>query len=815
LIFHVHVRDPFGIRASARGCWRRPLALVLFGGLTAGLVAAPQYPTFALTALQADFDQFRNIVNTQQPRYYADRGELETAWGVQRGLLREGMDELQFLRVLAPLTRRLNCGHTSIRLSATTENGTHADRRLLPVAVRFRRDSLYVGKTPPGVTVPLGAEIVSINGRTAAEILTALYDNIPSDGQNLTLKQEAISRSFSSLYERYLDTAERFRLAYLDPLSGAPGLAELGGVAPAVVEELGDAAPSPDNGIGAYAFEADHAYLAIRSFNFYDQAGHTRFNAFVDEFFTAAAARGNTVLILDLRGNGGGDPYCGSYLFSHLIRTAQPYFAAATPFYPELTRPIAPAPDAFAGRMYFLINGGCFSTTGHFCSLLRYHALGEFVGEETGGSFTCTAANQSATLSRTGLRFSYSTQAFSTAVAGLTPGRGIMPDVEVRPSIEDYLTRRDPVLEAAVGRFRRAAPPTITVEPVGHVVALGSTVVLQVGATGTSVSYQWRHDGTVLTGATRATLVLPACGTAAAGDYAVTVSNSAGSVTSRSAAISVSGARASRLVNVSVRTVTRAGDQVLTVGFVTDVRAGAGRSELLLRALGPRLAVLDVSDVLSDPRLELIPIGGGGVVASNDNWSGDPEIRRLGAEVGAFPLVEPGSRDAAMRASLTGGAWTMRVSGVGDTSGTALAEAYAVGAETALCNVSARALVNDGNPLVAGFVISGPTARTVLLRGLGPHLRQYFRDGALADPKIRLYRHRLGADAVLAGGNDDWSGDLQLAAIARDVGAQPIGDAAAGDTAFVVMLEPGVYSAQVTGAPGAAGIALVEVYALP
>jgi len=88
--------------------------------------------------------------------------------------------------------------------------------------------------------------------------------------------------------------------------------------------------------------------------------------------------------------------------------------------------------------------------------------------------------------------------------------------------------------------------PVITTQPVSQLVVAGNNVNFMVAATGTSpLSYQWSKDGTVLTGATSATLALSSITTSAAGNYTVTVSNPASSVVSNTAALTVNKAAAS------------------------------------------------------------------------------------------------------------------------------------------------------------------------------------------------------------------------------------------------------------------------------
>jgi hypothetical protein len=84
------------------------------------------------------------------------------------------------------------------------------------------------------------------------------------------------------------------------------------------------------------------------------------------------------------------------------------------------------------------------------------------------------------------------------------------------------------------------AAPVITSQPQSRTVVAGSTVTFSVGASGSPVlSYQWRRNGVPIPGATSATLTLSNVQQSEAGAYSVVVSNSAGSVTSADATLSI------------------------------------------------------------------------------------------------------------------------------------------------------------------------------------------------------------------------------------------------------------------------------------
>jgi hypothetical protein len=240
---------------------------------------------------------------------------------------------------------------------------------------------------------------------------------------------------------------------------------------------------------------------------------------------------------------------------------------------------------------------------------------------------------------------------------------------------------------------------------------------------------------------------------------------------------------------------------------------------VLARAAGPSLAQLGVSNVLPDPRLAVVVQGSGDVIARNDNWGSDASLLAATfARVGAFPYTSTASRDAAiLLQSLAAGTYTFQISDTTATAaGTVIAELYDAGSLSAgpapaprLINVSVLKQIAPGSSLTAGFVVGGDTARSVLIRAIGPGLTQLGVTGVMPDPRLALNR---GATKILE--NDDWGGRPEVTAAAKGVGAFAIEELVSRDAMLLVTLTPGSYSAVVTPA-NAAGLALVEIYEVP
>ncbi len=123
-----------------------------------------------------------------------------------------------------------------------------------------------------------------------------------------------------------------------------------------------------------------------------------------------------------------------------------------------------------------------------------------------------------------------------------------------------------------------------------------------------------------------------------------------------------------------------------------------------------------------------------------------------------------------------------------------------------LTNVSARARVETGaGTMIGGFVIEGAAAKRVLIRAIGPTLAAAGVANVLVDPQLALV-----SNGATIASSDNW----QTAANAADIVATGLAPTDARESAILATLNPGAYTAVVSGAAGASGIALVEVYDL-
>ncbi|MBS0633011.1 MAG: immunoglobulin domain-containing protein [Verrucomicrobia bacterium] len=368
--------------------------------------------------------------------------------------------------------------------------------------------------------------------------------------------------------------------------------------------------------------------------------------------------------------------------------------------------------------------------------------------------------------------------------------------------------------------------PIITAQPAGHALIAGRTAVFNVGATGTIGSVQWKKDGVAVAGGNALRLVLTDIQPADAGTYTVTLANTAGAVTSAPAALTVTAsANPGRIANLSIRGTSGTGTKVLIMGFVTGGVGTSGSTPLLIRGVGPSIVPppYGVTDALPDPLIQVVAQQTGLELARNDDWAGDAAVKAAATATGAFDLISDTSKDAALLSNLPGGVFSVIVSDKTGATGSVLAEMYDASVPQGynavtprLMNISARAYVTATGTLIAGFVVTGDTATTVLIRAIGPNPAFAAAVGSevLTDPQVTLYRSQGGVGSVVQT-NDNWGGDPQLTSAGQRVGASVLTDTASKDAALLLTLDPGVYSAMAYSANATPGITLIEVYDVP
>jgi hypothetical protein len=326
------------------------------------------------------------------------------------------------------------------------------------------------------------------------------------------------------------------------------------------------------------------------------------------------------------------------------------------------------------------------------------------------------------------------------------------------------------------------------------------------GASGAATGSVTFNDGATvlgtvtLNGAGQAALATSAL---AAGSHSITAAYNGDAVYagSSSAALpfTITAPNPPRLFGISTRMQTLTGNNVLIGGFIIG---GSVPKTVVVRAKGPSLTALGVTGALQNPTMTIVP--GSGPVLTNDDWQTDANAAALSAS--GFAPTDP--HESAILTTLAPGGYTAIVSGVGNTTGVALVEVYEIDhPEIPLVGISTRGQVLTGNNvMIGGFIIQGTGPQQVVVRAKGPSLTAQGVTGALANPTLTIVP---GTGPTMT--NDDWQTDPNAAALLAS-GFAPTDPH---ESAILVTLQPGAYTAIVSGVGGTTGVGLVEVYIVP
>lgn len=267
----------------------------------------------------------------------------------------------------------------------------------------------------------------------------------------------------------------------------------------------------------------------------------------------------------------------------------------------------------------------------------------------------------------------------------------------------------------------------------------------------------------------------------------------------RNAIARVNGSAPQKAANISTRARVGSGEAGEIGGFIIN---GTARKNVLIRALGPSIQSngTPLPGTLADPVLELHS-SSGPVIRSNDNWRDF-----LPAEILNTGLAPGNEKESAINAALLPGAYTAVLRGKNGGTGVALLEIYDLDpvVDSNLANISTRGFVGTSdNVLIGGFIFRGPQPERLVVRAIGPSLSAAGIVNPLADPVLEL--HNQAGEIVAT--NDNWK-QTQQSELSMS-GLAPTNDR---ESAILLTLPTGAYTAIVRGSNGGTGIGLVEIY---
>jgi hypothetical protein len=456
------------------------------GSLKSSFNPNKKYPPHQL---EKDYAIFENVLEESHPGLYwytpKDSMDYYFNWGKQQ--IQDSLTEPEFRKVLSYVISKMNCGHTTVRSSKKYSKylDTLRNEKFFPLSLKLWDDTTVVAANlnRRDTVLKRGTVVVAIDDKPLKEIEDTLFKFISSDGYNLTHKFQSLSNRgiFGSLYTGIYGMANRYNIDYTDS----------SGKKHSVSIPIYDPAKDTVNRSAIRRFirptrkerkrmnlqtmrslrldtAGAVAFLDVNSFG----RGYQLKRFFRQSFHTIRKYRAQS-LVIDVRGNGGGSvtnstllskylandkfkvcdslyainrhsryrSYINKYFFNRLFmlvftrKKADGHYHFAW-FENHYFKP--KKKNRFNGKTYILIGGNSFSATTLFTNSIIDQNNVIVVGEETGGgSYGNTAwLIPDVKLPETKLQFRLPLFRLVMDKSKPKTGHGIIPEVEVKPTVE-------------------------------------------------------------------------------------------------------------------------------------------------------------------------------------------------------------------------------------------------------------------------------------------------------------------------------------------------------------------------------------------
>jgi hypothetical protein len=473
------------------------------------------FKKYSSEQLQKDYSVYQYTLEEAHPGlyWYTSKDSMDQYFRWGREQLKDSMTEPEFRKVLAYVTSKIGCGHTSVRASKAYSRYLDTVRifRVFPLSFKlwsasneapFEQDTAVLSGNlnRRDSMLTRGTVITKINGVPMRKIVDTLFQFIPTDGYNYTHKYQALSNRgfFGSLYTSIYGPSNIYNIEYIDStgrLKNRVITSYFPGADSAFRARIRQAPriPQPSrrerrkirrNSVRLLKIDSSSkvAMMDLSSFG----RGYG-LKGFFHRSFRALKKNEIGHLIIDVRSNGGGSVTNSTlltrFIADHEFKVGDSLYAITkrkrygnyiqNDFFNRLFMTFftkrrkdgnyhfgyfekhsfkPKKKNHFDGKVYILTGGNSFSATTLFASALIRQDNVTVVGEETGGGAYGNTAwlIPDVTLPETKVRFRL--PLFRLVIDNNTPkdGRGVQPEVESKPTVEAIKNGMDYKIEKAM-----------------------------------------------------------------------------------------------------------------------------------------------------------------------------------------------------------------------------------------------------------------------------------------------------------------------------------------------------------------------------
>lgn len=437
-----------------------------------------------------EFTTLYNLINTIHPGQFmfCSKKEFDKTYLDLKNSIKSDLSIVDYYKLTATLLAKIKDGHTAVDRSII--NNLLKNKDVFPFSIYKIKNDYYLQKSTEENTIFEGCKILKINKKDINSIINKIQKYIHLEGENQTGLNVRF-RNFPFYYFIYNQT-ENFEIDYIDKNNDNKTIVIKGIKFEAFVNLVSEKTEP----LTTEFRNNEISILKFHSFeNGYNEADRKIAERQLDAFFQKTDSLKIANLILDLRSNSGGSADIASYLFSYLTNKPYYYFDyVGVKFestkewkhfaqFPEDIQEIdvletkfinglhcftetdstdywwfekqQNKPNYYKGKIHVLIDGGCFSTTGHLLALLRDNALGKFYGEYSQGSNYSNSGMQAFVLpySKTVVWIPFYQFKMRTPNFIYDP-KGIKPDFEVLRKPQDLKINFDKQLEFVIKQIK-------------------------------------------------------------------------------------------------------------------------------------------------------------------------------------------------------------------------------------------------------------------------------------------------------------------------------------------------------------------------
>ena len=408
-----------------------------------------------------------------------------------------GQRLVDFYKTVAYFLSKIGDGHMNVSLPEYYLRDFH-HKPQFPFLLDISEQTVLIRENYSDNPALDHAELLAINQVPIRQIIDNLIQYIPGDGLHSSGKYHQLASSFAFYYSLWDPATTSPELEYLPIGQQEAASITLSQLNP---QHLDQTKVHDRRDPFEFKIHQDAAIMRISTFN------HPRlFEDFADKSFAQMDSSKTSLLILDLRGNGGGEESNAIHLYTYLAEAPALYYdhyavnpnttkavdltmtmisgethqflGSMAKTYPDGSarlvsldrlpgRFVDPAKaiipttiNHYDGQLAVLIDGGSFSATSELCAVLKRDQRAVFVGEETGGAFDGNTSGiyEHVALPHSGITIRIPLVKYVSAVQNVpfSLGSGILPDFHEDAIMKrsDYAGKKDPLLEFAIDLLR-------------------------------------------------------------------------------------------------------------------------------------------------------------------------------------------------------------------------------------------------------------------------------------------------------------------------------------------------------------------------